>query len=192
MIELKNVSFSYGEHNVLNDFNLKVKAGECVHLFGASGSGKTTVARLILGLENADKGNIYTPDKISCVFQENRLVETLSVINNIRIPLKKQHFLFADELLKEMNLYSIRKNRISTLSGGEKRRVAIVRAIAYAGDALILDEAFTGIDYENKLIIAKIIKREFLDKDKSVIMITHIPEDAKLLNARIVNIKGDG
>lgn len=188
MIELKNVSFSYGELQLLKDFNLSVKGGECVQLYGISGSGKTTVSRLILGLEKADSGNINVPQKISAVFQEDRLLENVDVQKNIRLPLIKEQYVFADNLLKEFGLYGVRKKRVSMLSGGMKRRVALVRAIAYSGDALILDEPFNGLDNDNKIIAANIIKREFLNKDKSVLLITHINDDAELLNAKIINI----
>lgn len=188
MIELKNVTFSYGEQQILNNFNLSVNGGECVQLYGISGSGKTTVARLVLGLETVTSGNIIVPQKISTVFQEDRLLGNLDVQKNIRIVLQKEQFTFADNLLKEFGLYDVRKKRVSELSGGMKRRVALVRAIAYGGDALILDEPFNGLDTENKIIAANIIKREFIDKDKSVLLITHINEDAELLNAKIISI----
>ncbi len=188
MIELKNVSFSYGEQQVLNNFNLTVNSGECVQLYGISGSGKTTVSRLILGLENADSGNIIVPQKISVVFQEDRLLENIDVQKNIRLVLQKKQYSFADSLLKEFGLNDVRKKKISTLSGGMKRRVALVRAIAYGGDALILDEPFNGLDANNKNIAANIIKREFIDKNKPVLLITHVKEDAELLNAKAVNI----
>ena len=188
MIELKIISFSYGEQLILNNFNLTVNGGECVQLYGVSGSGKTTVSRLILGLENADSGNVIVPQKISTVFQEDRLLENIDVQKNIRLVLSKEQYSFADSLLKEFGLYDIRKKKISTLSGGMKRRVALVRAIAYSGDALILDEPFNGLDIENKQIAANIIKREFIDKNKPVLLITHIKEDAELLDAKIVNI----
>ncbi len=188
MIELKNVSFSYGELQILNNFNLTVNNGECIQLYGVSGSGKTTVARIITGLETADSGQIVVPQKISVVFQEDRLLENVDVQKNIRLILSKEQYAFADTLLKEFGLYDVRKKRVSTLSGGMKRRVALVRAVAYGGDALILDEPFNGLDSDNKKIAASIIKREFLDKNKSVLLITHIKEDADLLNANIVNI----
>ena len=188
MIELKNVTFSYGEQQILNNFNLSVNGGECVQLYGISGSGKTTVARLVLGLETLTSGNIIVPQKISTVFQEDRLLENLDVQKNIRIVLQKEQFTFADNLLKAFGLYDVRKKRVSELSGGMKRRVALVRAIAYGGDALILDEPFNGLDTENKIIAANIIKREFIDKDKSILLITHINEDAELLNAKIISI----
>lgn len=188
MIELKNVSFSYDKIKLLDNFNLTVNRGECVQLYGASGTGKTTVARLILGLETADSGSIIVPQKISAVFQEDRLLVNLDILKNIRLVLSKEQYQFADKLLKEFGLWNARKKRISTLSGGMKRRVAIIRAIAYGGDALILDEPFNGLDSDNKQIAANIIKREFLDKTKPVLLITHVKEDAQLLDAKIVNM----
>lgn len=189
MIKLNNVSFSYGTHEVLKNFNLTVNRGECVQLRGASGSGKTTVARLVLGLEKADKGQIVVPQKISTVFQENRLLENLDVQKNIRLVISKDKYKLADNLIKEFNLWDSRKKRVAELSGGMKRRVAIIRAIAYNGDALILDEPFNGLDISNKLIVAKAIKREFIDKNKPVLLITHVKEDAEILNARVINFE---
>ena len=188
MIELKNVSFSYGEQEILKDFSLTLTGGECVQLCGISGSGKTTVTRLILGLETAQSGNIVVPQKISVVFQEDRLLENLDVRKNIRLVLSKKQYAFADSLLKEFGLFDFRKKKVSQLSGGMKRRVALIRAICYGGDALILDEAFNGLDTENKQIAVKIIKREFTQKNKPVLLITHIKEDADLLDARTVKI----
>ena len=69
-----------------------------------------------------------------------------------------------------------------------KRRVALIRAIAYNGDALILDEPFNGLDYDNKIIAAKIIKKEFIQKNKPVLLITHVSEDADLLGAKTINL----
>lgn len=188
MIKLEKVSFSYGELQVLKDFNLTVSGGECVQLYGVSGSGKTTVARIITGLETADSGQIVVPQKISVVFQEDRLLENIDVLKNIRLVLTKEQYTFADSLLQEFGLYNIRKKRVSTLSGGMKRRVALVRAIAYGGDALVLDEPFNGLDHDNKKIAANIIKRDFLEQNKPVLLITHVKENAELLNAKIVNI----
>lgn len=189
MIELRKVSFSYGNEQILTDFNLQVNCGECVQLLGASGSGKTTVARLILGLEKTTAGTIVAPQKISAVFQEDRLLENLDVQKNLKLVLNQEQYNLAIKLLKELRLYDIRKKRISKLSGGMKRRIAIIRAIAYGGDALILDEPFNGLDEENKQIAANIIKREFLSKNKPVLLITHIKDDAELLNAKTTIIQ---
>ena len=90
MLELKNVNFSYGEREILHDFNLKVENGQCVCLKGHSGCGKTTVLRLLLGLENATTGQIIKPKNPSVVFQEDRLVPSLSLKKNILLPLPKE------------------------------------------------------------------------------------------------------
>lgn len=192
MIELKNVSFSYGELQILKNFNLTVSGGECVQLFGESGIGKTTVVRLILGLNKAESGNIIVPQKISVVFQDNLLLENLDVQKNIFLPLKKEQYPLAEKLLKEFNLYDVRKKRVSALSGGMKRRVALIRAIAFGGDALILDEPFNALDKKNITIAVKRIKSEFLEKNKPVLLISHINYGTELLNAKIKKIKSEG
>ncbi len=192
MIKLNNISFSYGDLKVLDGFDLTISGGECVQLYGKSGIGKTTVVRLILGLEEPNSGHIIVPQSISTVFQDNLLLENIDVLKNIRLALKKEQYTLADELLKEFGLYNVRKKKVSQLSGGMKRRVALVRAIAFGGDALILDEPFNALDEQNKIIAANMIKREFIDKNKPVLLITHISEDADLLNAKTVNIKSEG
>lgn len=188
MLKLCNVSFSYGEKAVLKNFSLSVKGGECIALSGASGIGKTTVARLLLGLEKPQSGAVAAPDRISCVFQEDRLISSLNVKKNIQLVLRGKDDGLVDDLLSRFGLSGDAKSRIDSLSGGMKRRVAIIRAIAYAGDALILDEAFNGLDTQNKKIAAEIIKHEFLDKNKPVLMISHIKEDMEMLNARVIEI----
>ena len=187
MLKLKNVSFSYQDKSILNDFSLEVKDGECICLKGDSGCGKTTVARLLLGLEKADSGTVTAPKKISCVFQEDRLLDHLTLQKNIFLVTPKENQELALSLAKEFGLKQSLKLKPTELSGGMKRRVAIIRAIAFGGDALILDEAFNGLDLENKIKIAEIIKREFILKSKPVLMITHIEEDAALLDAKIIN-----
>lgn len=188
MIKLENVFFSYGDKPILENFNLIIKNGECVCLTGKSGCGKTTVTRLILGLETTKSGFIDAPQKISCVFQEDRLLPQLDLIKNVCLPLNKSSRPFAKKIINHLGLSGNEKKRISQLSGGMKRRVAIARAICYGGNLLILDEAFNGIDTQNKKIISEIIKQEFLDKNRSVLMISHIPEDAALLNARTISM----
>ena len=184
-IKLKNVTFSYKDTPVLKDFSLDVKNGEAVSLVGVSGSGKTSVARLILGLEKAIDGIIEKPQKISAVFQEDRLFNGLSVEKNISIVAKENDR--TKYLLKRANLESVSTKKIWQLSGGMKRRIAILRAINYGGDAIILDEAFNGIDSQNKRLMADLILEEY--KDKPILLISHIKEDAELFNAREVKLE---
>ena len=188
MLELKNVSFSYGEREILHDFNLKVLDGQCVCLKGHSGCGKTTVLRLVLGLETIKAGVIVTPKSPAVVFQEDRLISSLSLKKNILLPLPKEKYEFALKLINEAGLGDSLNKRVSELSGGMKRRTAIVRALAFGGDALILDEPFNGIDADTREIMAKMIKREFLNKGKPVLMVSHIPADAKSLNAEVLEM----
>ena len=189
-IELKNISFAYGENTVLNDFNLTVNDGECVCLSGRSGCGKTTVSRLITGLEAPQSGSVLAPEKISVVFQEDRLLNHLTLEENIYFPLSLPYEMLpdADGLIERLGLAEYKKSKVSQLSGGMKRRVAIARAILYEGDALVLDEPFNGLDEENRKIVADIIKEVFLERQKPVFLITHIKEDAQLLNARIIEM----
>lgn len=190
MIEFKNVSFSYDKQEVLKDFNLTVNNGQCVCLKGPSGCGKTTVLRLAMGLTAPDSGEVSGSVLPSVVFQEDRLLNGMSLEKNIVLPpLTEEQQTNAAELIKEAGLYDVKGKKVRHLSGGMKRRTAIVRAIAFQGDVLILDEPFNGIDRENKLKMAKMIKREFLDKGKPVLMVSHVDSDAEILNATIYDFE---
>ncbi len=190
MIELKNVDFSYGETKVLDGFNLTVNDGECVCLSGPSGCGKTTVLKLVMGLLKPDSGEVTKVEKTAAVFQEDRLLSGFSLITNVLLPpLADGRKSVATELLNEANLGDSIYEKVRNLSGGMKRRAAIVRALCFEGDILILDEPFNGIDAENKRIMAEMIKREYIQKGKPVLMVSHIPSDAELLNARVVTFE---
>lgn len=188
MLELKNVSFSYDDKTVFSNFSLKICKGECVCLKGESGCGKTTVLNIILGLQTIASGEITRPNKISAVFQEDRLIPHLSLKRNIML-VNDSNPKNVDNLLKSAGLYDIRHKKVSLLSGGMKRRAAILRAVNFGGDLLVLDEPFNGLDYENKQKIARIIKEEFLKKEKSVLLVSHNSEDAELLGAKIIEMQ---
>lgn len=188
MIELKNVSFSYSEKQILNDFNLTVESGECVCLSSPSGGGKTTVFRLIAGLEVPQSGTVTAPERLSVVFQEDRLIPRMSVKKNVLLALSKDRHAYTLDLLSRVGLGDVLNTSVTALSGGMKRRAAIVRALGFGGDALLLDEPFNGIDSQNKRVIAEIIKAEVLDKGIPVLISTHVAEDAELLGARTVEL----
>ena len=184
-IKLENVAFSYKNTPVLENFSLEVNGGEVVALRGESGSGKTSIARLVLGLEKAEHGSVSAPDNISAVFQEDRLFPTLSVRKNISIVSNGEDK--TDYLLKKANLDSVADKKVWQLSGGMKRRVAILRAINYGADALILDEPFNGLDPQNKKLMADLILEEY--KNKPILLISHIKEDSELFGAKVVQIE---
>lgn len=189
MIEFENVSFSYNGEPVIENFSFKLESGSNLLITGHSGCGKTTLARLLLGLESPHSGKITAPENISAVFQEDRLIDKLNVYKNITLPLDKTREIFASSLISEFGLDDIRNKSISSLSGGMKRRVAIIRAVAYGGDAIVLDEPFNGIDKANITLISNIINREYTEKGKSVILISHNVSDASLFGAEILKIK---
>ncbi len=190
MIELKNVDFSYAQQEILKNFNLTVADGQCVCLKGPSGCGKTTVLRLVMGLTEPDSGEVSGCEAPSVVFQEDRLLNGLSLEKNVTLPpLTEEQKANALELINEAGLDDAKNKKVRHLSGGMKRRTAIVRAVAFQGDALILDEPFNGIDRENKLKMAGMIKREFLDKGKPVLMVSHVDSDAEILNATVYDFE---
>lgn len=182
MIKIDNVTFAYrGEKkNVLENFSLNIKEGERVWLSGPSGRGKTTVLRLITGLERAKSGSVKIKEnaKISAVFQEDRLIPFISVKKNISLFSSDEK---ADQLLKLLGLEGWGESMPDALSGGMKRRVAVARALAKDFDILLLDEAFNGLDDEALINTCKTVN-DFI-KDKTLILISHRSKEAELLRA---------
>ncbi len=172
MIELNNISLSFEEKEIFKNFSLKLPQKGIVLVTGKSGGGKTTFSRLILGLVKADSGIVNTNKaKIAVVFQEDRLVPNLTARQNVALV---SNNIEAQKRLCEMELGDSSELLPSELSGGMKRRVAIARALAFGGEALILDEAFSGIESELALRIIDKICEEY--KEKLIIAITHRPE----------------
>lgn len=187
MIEFKNVTFAYkgSKENVLESFSLHIKEGERVWLSGASGRGKTTVLRLIMGLEKPKRGTVKIKDgaKISVVFQEDRLIPFVSVKKNISLFSNDKK---AQTLLTELGLSDCGDMTVEELSGGMKRRLALARALARDFDILILDEALNGLDSYTAEKTASVIE-EFAG-DKTVIFVTHHKEQAERLCDKKINI----
>ncbi len=154
-IEIKDVSKSYDGHQVLKDFNLNIESEHSYIITGPSGCGKTTLLRLILGLEKPDSGTVkllgdykYPFINSGMVFQEDRLCEEENAVTNVTMVSKKVFKETVIEELKKLLPEEVIFKPVKELSGGQKRRVAIVRACAVPSDILILDEPFTGLDDE--------------------------------------------
>lgn len=188
MVKTDNLSFTYGKRFILENFNMIINDGECVCICGESGKGKSTLAKLLAGLLKQTSGSIDVPKNVSFVFQEDRLLNNMNVIKNVCLNVDKSRIPFAESLLARLGLFEWKNAKISDLSGGMRRRVAIARAVCHGGDLLILDEPFNGIDLENKRIIADIVKEEYLLKGKCVLLISHIANESELLGARRINI----
>ncbi len=168
-------------------------------ILGHSGCGKTTTLRVMCGLEMAEEGfmecceevffdtkrRVFLPPqkrRIGVVFQEDNLLPHLSVEENIRFAIRDEEDSLED-MLKKFNLYHIKDKRPDQISGGERQRVAIVRALAYRPRALLMDEPFSSLDFAIKLEIMDFIK--ILDLNMPVVMVTHDPIEAFYLADRV-------
>lgn len=184
MIEIKKLSFSFGEHKIFDNLCLEIKNGERIILSGPSGVGKTTLLRLILGLEKAKKGTVNTENaKISAVFQEDRLLPFKTVMENLTLFSSEEKAL---ECLKALRIAEAKDLYPAELSGGMARRVAIARAMSVDAHIYILDEAFTGLDEENKVVAAEFINKK--TAGKILIAVSHDSADAALLKAKPLDI----
>ena len=180
---------TFDDNEVLKNVNITLKDNSIYCLMGASGIGKTTLLRILMGLEHADSGSISGIDikSISCMFQEDRLIPYLSAIDNVRIVLRGKNN--RDEIRN--NLLSILPDDsldipVSSLSGGMKRRVALARALSYPGKLIILDEPFTGLDKDTKLNVIDYILK--MRNNRTLLIATHETDDANLLGAEIIKL----
>lgn len=180
---------TFDDNEVLKNVNITLKDNSIYCLMGTSGIGKTTLLRILMGLEHADSGSISGIDikSISCMFQEDRLIPDLSAIDNVRIVLRGKNN--RDEISN--NLLSILPDDsldmpVSSLSGGMKRRVALARALSYPGKLIILDEPFTGLDKDTKLNVIDYILK--MRNNRTLLITTHGTDDANLLGAEIIKL----
>ncbi len=187
MIKLNEVYKSYGDQAVLEGFSMSVPDGGRVALMGRSGAGKTTVANLVLGLIKADRGEVEVSGSAAAVFQEDRLIPWLSAYANAAAVLKKPDGGEIKNLLGRLGIGGgLESKPCGELSGGEKRRAAIARAILYRPEILVLDEPFKGIDGAALENVFNVIN-EFLG-GRSLLLITHSEEEAKRLGCEIIKL----
>jgi NitT/TauT family transport system ATP-binding protein len=175
VIQIKNISKSYNGHAVLSELNVEIPFCGVTVIRGVSGAGKTTLFRLMLGLERPDAGEIIGLEhyKPAVVFQEDRLLPWTTALENVALGSDKTR---ADVALSHLGLCENMYQLPRELSGGMKRRVAIARALAFSGDILFLDEPFTGLDEENKRIAANAM----LEANIPILVITHDDAEAEL------------
>ncbi|MGL5440123.1 MAG: ATP-binding cassette domain-containing protein [Filifactoraceae bacterium] len=184
MIKLNNISKSFNKKIIFENLSLEFQPGEHYGLMGSSGYGKTTLISIISGLIKPDRGNLTVKGKISLVFQENRLLNQLTSLENLNIVSANQDKNIS--ILNALGLGDDLHTLIPNLSGGMKRRVAIGRALAFKHDILILDEPFKGLDSQTLEQTINLIRD--LEKHKTLILITHNYEEAKKLNCKIINL----
>lgn len=184
---LKNINKSFGKQKVLEQVNICVKSGKPKCIMGASGQGKTTLLRILMGMLKLDEGMVMIPDgkRMTVVFQEDRLIEEATVYANLYAVLGSAFdYKVAEAHLKMTGLEEVGEKVVRELSGGMKRRVAIVRAVLTQPDILILDEAFKGLDSENRDMVIRYI-RKFCG-EKVILMVSHDELEAEKMGADIM------
>lgn len=187
MTELKNIYKSFGEQKVLKGFSLSLPEGSRTAIMGRSGAGKTTALNILMGLMKPDSGEVIVlpGTKFGAVFQEDRLIEPLSAAANCRIVMKKSGGEY--ELLERLGITRELADKPSgELSGGEKRRVALARAILCAPDLFVFDEPFKGID--EKTLPKVIAEANKAVAGKTLLLVTHSREEAAALSCEVREI----
>lgn len=179
-----NVTKRFEDKMVLEEFSLAVAPGETVALMGPSGCGKSTAGKILLGLQKADAGAVNRPKHMGAVFQEDRLCKEFDAVTNIAMVTGDRKG--AEEALGKVGLPKLGKKPVAALSGGMKRRVAIVRALLSDSDLLVLDEPFTGLDAVNKQQVMAYVKEKI--QDRSVLLITHNEAEAAYLADRVIKL----
>ncbi len=187
-IVIENLTKSYGSKLALPPFSCTLEAGERVCLLGPSGGGKTTLLRLLLGLESPTGGTVTgLPDRISAVFQEDRLCPSFSAVTNLSLALGRQASrgnIVA--LLTELGLGDALAKPVRELSGGMQRRVAIARSLLCPADLFLMDEPFKGLDEDTrKTVMDTVMART---RGKTLLVVTHDPEEAAYLGGRILRM----
>ena len=189
LLEAKNITKSFDGTVVLNDFSYKFDRGVYV-LSEPSGAGKTTLLRILCGLEVADSGTVSKSPQAKTVmmFQEDRLLENLSVRANIMLAIqahsqkqKQNARERITEALYAVGLEGTENKQVNELSGGQKRRVALLRTLFADADILLFDEPLKGLDEALKQQVIGFV-RPFIES-KIVIWVTHTPEEVKLLGS---------
>ena len=186
-IVFQSVSKSFGDVRVLENFSATFSEGSRTFIMGPSGCGKTTLLRLAMGLEKPSQGSVLAPKRISAVFQENRLLDPFTPRVAVEMTAAKgTSRKDIDECLTALGLGKDLSRPVKEFSGGMKRRVSVARALLAPGDALILDEPFTGLDDGTREEVAAVILRYL--RGRTLLAVTHDEEDAALFDAKILHL----
>lgn len=188
-IFLEEVSKRFADKMILDRISMHFERGGIYCVMGESGVGKTTLLRMIMGLEQADSGRIYGGGRFSAVFQDTRLLEVMTAVENVRFVLGKGQYSAIQSELEAVLPKDCIHQKTAQLSGGMKRRVEIVRAMLADCDTICMDEPFAGLDEDNRNMVCEYIKSR--RRGRTVIIATHDRFDAAALKADICLLTSD-
>ena len=186
MIKLEHIYKAYGEKIIFHDFNLSLLDNKVYVLQGKNGIGKTTLLRILAGLEKY-KGVIKGVNKVAMVFQEDRLIDDQSVLINLWLVLDKtfsEAKEIIEDVLKTFDLYHYKDQKISELSGGTRRKIAIIRALLVPCNLLLLDEPLKGLDQSSQDLFTSYFLQEA--QHKTVVWVSHA--DLTIKNMILINL----
>lgn len=204
ILEVKNVTKKYqskeGEILAIDNINFRIKEGEFVSIIGPSGCGKSTLLSIIAGLEKKSSGEIYIEDekcdgispKIGYMLQRDCLLEWRTVFSNTMFGLEVKGIKdekakkYAEDLLKKYNLYEFKDKYPSELSGGMRQRVALIRTLAVKPKILLLDEAFSALDYQTRIMVTNDIYSILRKENITAIIVTHDISEAISMSDRVL------
>ena len=204
ILEVNGVSKKYqnkeGEITALQNINFKVNKGEFVSIIGPSGCGKSTLLSIIAGLEKKTTGKILIEgeptngisEKVGYMLQRDCLLEWRTVFSNAMIGLEikgkksKESQEYVEKLLKKYNLYEFKDKYPSELSGGMRQRVALIRTLAVKPKILLLDEAFSALDYQTRIMVTNDIYQILRKEKMTAIIVTHDISEAISMSDRVI------
>lgn len=205
MIEIKEISKSYGKHKILRDISFTINPGDCIGIVGANGTGKTTLLSVISGLNKPDKGEILLNgenisasskkfrENISYVPQENPLISELTAIDNLKLwhNGRKKDLINQLEkgILKELGINEFADKTVSKMSGGMKKRLSIGIALLNNPSLLILDEPSAALDIAAKHDVRKYMHYFTSDLKGAIIVVSHDQNELSICN-RLFLLKG--
>ena len=196
IMEVKNICKTYqsqnGEIEALKNISFDICEGEYISIIGPSGCGKSTLLSIISGLENKTSGEIYIDGKIGYMLQKDNLLEWRTVLNNVFLGLEIQknntpeNKKYVVELLKKYGLYEFKDKYPNQLSGGMRQRVALIRTLAIKPKILLLDEAFSALDYQTRLMVTEDVYKILKAENITALMVTHDISEAISMSDRVI------
>ena len=196
ILEVKNICKTYqsqnGEIEALKNISFDINEGEYISIIGPSGCGKSTLLSIIAGLESKSSGKIYINGKIGYMLQKDNLLEWRTIYRNVLLGLEIQkedtleNRKYVEELLKKYGLYEFKDKYPTQLSGGMRQRVALIRTLAIRPKILLLDEAFSALDYQTRLMVTEDIFKILKAENITALMVTHDISEAISMSDRVI------